>query len=76
MPEHQTTHLDYAEEAEAAQRSEAWPQAAALWHRASETCGDAHRAKQYIRNADACNHRHAIDSRLEQIANRHLNRDN
>ena len=30
MPERQTKHLDYAQEAEAAQRAEAWPQAAAL----------------------------------------------
>ena len=30
------THLDYAEEAEAAQRAEAWPQAAALWRRAAD----------------------------------------
>ncbi len=30
------SHLDYAEEAEAAQRAEAWPQAAALWRRARD----------------------------------------
>lgn len=29
------THLDYAEEAEAAERAGAWPQAAALWRRAA-----------------------------------------
>ena len=68
MPEPQTTHLDYAEEAEAAERAEAWPQAAALWLRASETCGDVDRALDYARSAQACNHRHAIDSKLEKIA--------
>ena len=68
MPKPQTTHLDYAEEAQAAERAEAWPQAAALWLRASEICGDVDRALGYVRSADACNHRHAIDSKLEKIA--------
>ena len=36
MPEPQTTHLEYAEEAEAVERAEAWPQAAALRRRAAE----------------------------------------
>ena len=36
MAEPKTTHVDYAEEAEAAQRAEAWPQAAALWRRAAD----------------------------------------
>jgi len=67
-PSAASTHLDYAEEAEAAERAEAWPQAAALWLRASETCGDVDRALRCVRSADACNHHHAIDSTLEQIA--------
>jgi hypothetical protein len=62
------SHLDYAEEAEAAERAGAWPQAAALWLRASETCGDVDRALGYVRSAQACNHRNQIDSKLEQIA--------
>jgi len=61
-------HADYVEEAEAAERAEAWPQAAALWLRASETCGDVDRALGYVRSAEACKHRHAIDSKLEKIA--------
>ena len=68
MPDQQTTHLDYAEEAKAAERAEAWPQAAALWLRASETCSDVDRALGYVRSAEACNHRHAIGSKLEKIA--------
>ena len=74
MPDPQTTHLDYAEEAQAAERAEAWPQAAALWRRAAE-CLPKHpcpRAAadrdQYLANAGACDHRHAIDSKLEKIA--------
>ena len=68
MPQPRATHLDYAAEAEAAERAEAWPQAAALWLRASEICGDVDRALGYVRSAQACNHRHAIDSKLEKIA--------
>ena len=33
-------HFDYAEEAEAAQRGGAWPQAAALWRRAAKVLRD------------------------------------
>ena len=34
--ETKTTHFDYAEEAESAQRGGAWKQAAKLWKRAAE----------------------------------------
>jgi hypothetical protein len=69
MPEPQTTHLDYAEEAEAAERAEAWRQAAALWRRAAE-CLPKHpcpRAAadrdQYLANAEACTHGRPEDNR-------------
>jgi len=62
------THDDYAEEAEAAQRAEAWPQAAALWLRACQTCSDANLALEYANKADACNRRPRIDRELEAIA--------
>lgn len=68
MSETPLTHLDYAESAEAAERGEAFAQAATLWLRASETCSDVARALRYARNAQACNHRHAIDEKLEAIA--------
>jgi hypothetical protein len=51
MPEPQTTHLDYAEEAEATEQAKAWPQAAALWLRACETCSDVERALGHVRHS-------------------------
>ena len=66
------THDDYADEAEAAQRAEAWPQAAALWLRACQTCSDANLALEYANKADACNRRPQIDKVLEQIAQTEL----
>jgi hypothetical protein len=36
MTQSNPTHLDYAEEAESAERADAWPQAAALWRRAAD----------------------------------------
>ncbi len=67
------SHDGYVQEAEAAERAEAWPQAAALWLRASETTGNVDRALQCVRSADACNHRQAIDEKLESIARSALN---
>lgn len=40
-------HTRYADEAESAQRGNAWPQAAALWSRAAELCQDAERRAYY-----------------------------
>lgn len=71
------TYHDYAEEAESAQRGEAWPQAAALWRRARDTVrADAelsHLAarnlrEQYEAAADTCDARDRVDRILEQIA--------
>jgi hypothetical protein len=47
------THFDYADEAESAERGNAWPQAAALWRRAAETCNDASR-ERYLAAAERC----------------------
>ena len=77
MPEPPTTHLDYAEEAEAAQRAEAWPQAAALWRRARDvvraTGGLSHLHTRNLRRkyeaaADQCDAQNRIDQLLEHIA--------
>ena len=62
------THHDYADAAEAAQRGEAWAQAATLWLRASETCSDVDKALRYTRLAADCRHRETIHDQLEQIA--------
>ncbi len=72
------THLDYAAEAESAERGTAWPQAAALWRRAAE-CFPKHPCArvaadrdQYLANAAECDRRVAVDAELETIAKRHL----
>jgi hypothetical protein len=74
MPETKTTHLDYAGEAEAAERAEAWPQAAALWRRGAE-CFPKHPCAravadrdQYLANAAACDRPTEVDAALEKIA--------
>jgi len=68
------THLQYADEAESAERAEVWPQAAALWRRAAE-CFPKHpcvRAAadrdQYLANAATCDRRAGADAALEKIA--------
>ena len=73
-------HLDYAAEAEAAQRGTAWQQAAALWRRAAEDLRasapqnsetfDLH--AKYQAAAAECDRRVAVDAELEKIAKRHL----
>ncbi|GAB6184526.1 DUF6900 domain-containing protein [Thermopirellula anaerolimosa] len=68
MPERQTKHLDYAQEAEAAQRAEAWPQAAALWRRAASVADTKAAREQYLFMARHCNRRTHVDGNLEKIA--------
>ena len=41
----------YADEAESAQRAEAWPQAAALWQTAADKCQDSERRAYYEKQA-------------------------
>ena len=70
------THDDYATEAEAAQRAEAWPQAAALWRRAADVLRaaaphvpetfDLH--AKYQTAAEQCVARDHINTILEGIA--------
>ena len=78
MPAPKTTDLDYACEAESAERAEAWPQAAALWRRAAacfpeHPCARAAADRdQYLANAAACDRRTEVDAVLTQIAERVL----
>ena len=65
-------HEDYAEEAESAERASAWPQAAALWRRAGETCDDAEQHATYEANMARCNGEIAVDEELATIARRRL----
>jgi hypothetical protein len=68
------THHDYADAAEAAQRGEAWAQAATLWRRAVETLppGRGRNATKqrdhYLDRARDCDQRTVVESRLEEIA--------
>ena len=62
------THLDWADEAEAAERAGAWLQATALWRRAIDRCDDPIRRGAYERAAAACETQVAIDERLTAIA--------
>lgn len=50
------THLDYAEEAESAERGNSWPQATALWSLAAMTCPPADEAsvRRYRASAERC----------------------
>jgi hypothetical protein len=65
-------HDDYADEAESAQRGTAWPQAAALWRRAAETCDDAERRRVYEQAAQRCDAEVEVDKLLAGIASREL----
>jgi hypothetical protein len=71
------THDEYADEAAAAQRAEAWPQAAALWRRATDTVRagnglsnlQARNLRQrYERAAAECEDRQRVEQILEEIA--------
>ena len=62
-------HLDYADEAESAERAEAWPQALALWKRAVETC-PSNAPSQYADGMARCERQIAVDAELASIARR------
>lgn len=61
-------HLDYAEEAESAQRAEASPQAMALWKLAIATCRFEQPA--CAEGVARCQHEIAVDAKLTSIARR------
>ena len=74
------THEDYADEAQAAQRAEAWPQAAALWRRAADmlravaphTTETFDLYAKYQEAAARCDDRDHVNTILEDIAKREL----
>ncbi|MBL8810830.1 MAG: hypothetical protein JNM43_11690 [Planctomycetaceae bacterium] len=61
-------HLDYAEEAESAERAEAWRQALALWQRAIATCPGKRQA--YAESVARCQRQIDVDAELASIARR------
>jgi hypothetical protein len=67
-----STHEDYAADAEAAQGNSAWLQAAALWRKAAECCSDAEHAGGYVAEAERCVQEFSVDQQLATIARRVL----
>ena len=67
-----STHEDYAADAEAAQSNSAWLQAAALWRKAAECCPDADQAGRYASEAERCVQEFSVDQQLATIARRVL----
>jgi hypothetical protein len=65
-------HDEYADEAESAERAEAWPQASALWIRAAEVCADIEQRNRYLDAAAKCDRQVEIDKLLAGIAKREL----
>jgi hypothetical protein len=63
-----TDHQDYADEAESAERAEAWPQAMALWQRAIATCPSEQPA--YAEGVARCQRQIDVDAQLASIARR------
>jgi hypothetical protein len=60
---------DFMDEAESAERAEAWPQAAALWGRAAELCNGS--KEQRCRDGIArCQEAVEVDTELASIARR------
>jgi hypothetical protein len=62
------THDDDADEAESAERAEAWPQASALWIRAAVFCADVEQRNRYLDAAAKCDREVEIDKLLAGIA--------
>ena len=65
-----STHEDYAADAEAAHGNSAWLQAAALWRKAAECCPDAEQAASYVSEAQRCVQEFSVDQQLATIARR------
>jgi hypothetical protein len=67
-----STSDDYADEAESAERAEAWPQAAALWRRAAEMCDDVDQRRRFVEAASRCDDEVASLAAIAVLAKRHL----
>ncbi len=67
----QLTAADWMDEAESAERAEAWPQAMALWTTAATMCEGAQQQRCHTRMA-RCEHEVAVDAELASIARRIL----
>jgi hypothetical protein len=70
MPQ-ELTAADWMDEAESAERAEAWPQAVALWTRAASLCDGEHKQRCHA-GITRCQHEVAVDAELASIARRVL----
>jgi hypothetical protein len=68
----QLTAADWMDEAESAERAEAWPQAVALWTNAASMCEGGQQQRCHTGIA-RCEHEVAVDAELASIARRILN---
>ena len=66
------TAADWMNEAESAERAEAWPQAVALWTRAADLCNGEQQQRCHAGIA-RCEHEVAVDTELASVARRILN---
>ena len=66
------TAADWMDEAESAERAEAWPKALALWTNAASMCEGEQQQRCHAGIA-RCEHEVAVDAELESIARRTLN---
>ena len=65
------TAADWMNEAESAERAEAWPQAVALWTRAADLCNGEQQQRCHAGIA-RCEHEVAVDTELASVARRIL----
>ena len=70
MPK-ELTAGDWMDEAESAERAEAWPQAVALWTRAADLC-NGERQQRCHAGITRCEHEVAVDAELASVARRVL----
>ena len=68
----QLTAADWMDEAESAERAEAWPKALALWTNAASMCEGEQQQRCHTGIA-RCEHEVAVDAELASIARRTLN---
>ena len=68
----QLTAADWMDEAESAERVEAWPQALALWNNAASMCEGEQQQRCHAGIA-RCEHQVAVDAELASVARRILN---
>ena len=68
----QLTAADWMDEAESAERAEAWPKALALWTNAASMC-ECEQQQRCHAGIARCLHEVAVDAQLASVARRILN---